>query len=273
MIPPLPGILRYSRHPDRVRHHMKRFAIRLICLCAAMIVAAAASESPLRVLCWNMHRGIGTDGKTDLERVAKIISNHNPDVVLLQEVDNQCRRSGNVNQAAELARLTELHHTFGKAMDHDGGEYGLAILSRYPLSDVQIHPLPGSGEPRIALSALVDSPLGIISLATIHLDFKDQAEQLAQAQVAAAQLLKSPHPVILGGDFNAEPDSKTLAVFAQAPWSLVQKKQPASTAPAGQPDKEIDHLILRGLIAHRPAVVINEPVASDHRPVIAVITK
>jgi hypothetical protein len=136
------------------------------------------------------------DGKNDLERIAAVIRSQNPDVVLLQEVDKNCGRSNRVDQAAELGRLLEMHSAFGKAMDHDGGEYGQAILSRTEIEDAEVHRLPSQGEPRIAFSATVDSPMGRVTVASVHLDYQDEARQFAQAQVAAAALLKSPHPVV-----------------------------------------------------------------------------
>jgi endonuclease/exonuclease/phosphatase family metal-dependent hydrolase len=235
------------------------------------LALAQEAPKPLRVLTWNIHHGVGEDGKLDLARIAKIITDHQPDVVLLQEVDKNCNRSGQVDQAAEIARLTQLKYVFGKAMDLDGGEYGQAILATVEPANLTVHPLPSSGEPRIAVSATINSALGQVTVASVHLDFADEARQHAQAQVCAAALLASPHPVILAGDFNAKPDSRTLANFAQAPWSIVPKEAPAGTHPAGTPTTEIDYIVLRGLQAVKPATVTAEATASDHRPVLGVV--
>jgi endonuclease/exonuclease/phosphatase family metal-dependent hydrolase len=250
---------------------MKQLA--LLCLCA-MIVLPAAAESPpdgLRVISWNIRHGRGMDGKIDLERIAGVLSKHRADLVLLQEVDRGCARSGAVDQAAEIGRLTGLHHAFGKAIDHDGGEYGLAILSRFPLGETKVHKLPGDGEARVVFAAAVETPIGTLTLASTHLDHQNVRRQLAQSQVAAAALLESPHPVILAGDLNARPDSHTVNVFSQAPWTLVTKEGPPATYPAPAPKSEIDYIILRGVRSKRPSVVIDEPLASDHRPVMATV--
>lgn len=241
------------------------------CLFACGSASAADPPKELRVLTWNIHHGVGADGKLDLERIAKVITSQRPDVVLLQEVDQKCTRSGGVDQAAELAKLTQLKHVFGKAMDLQGGQYGQAILSRTDLADVKIHPLPSQGEPRIAVSATTVSPLGPITVATVHLDFQDEARQNAQAQVCAAALLTATTPVVLAGDFNAKPDTRTLATFTQAPWTIVPKEGTPHTHPADKPEIEIDYLIVRGLRPLKPATVIPETTASDHRPVLALI--
>lgn len=247
--------------------------LALLCLAALPPIPASADSPPdaLRVMSWNIRHGRGMDGKIDLERIAAVVSKYEADLVLLQEVDRGCSRSGAVDQAAEIARITGLHYTFGKAIDHDGGEYGLAILSRFPLEEPKIHKLPSDGEARIVLSASVDSPLGILTLASTHLDHQNGRRQLAQSQVAAAALLESPHPVILAGDLNAKPDSHTVGVFSQAPWTIVSKEGTAATYPSPEPKMEIDYIILRGVRSKHPSVVIDEPVASDHRPVMATV--
>lgn len=245
-----------------------------ILLLTAGFCRAGGDSKSLRVLSWNIHHGEGTDGKVDLARLAAVIQGQEPDIVMLQEVDNRSKRSGGVDQPSELAKLTGLQHVFGKAMEFQEGEYGQAILSRYPLSDVRVHRLPGEGEPRIAVSAVAETPIGPVTVASIHLDYQDEARQLAQAQVASAALLEvATSPVILAGDFNAGPDSKTLAVFGQAPWTVVPKVGPAATHPADKPTDEIDFAVVRGLATVKATSVIAEASASDHRPLLTIVGK
>ena len=251
---------------------MNRKWIGIVALCLALAGWCPGAE-PLRIMSWNLHHGAGVDGKVDLERIAAVIRREEPDVVLLQEVDKHCARSGNTDQAAELGRLLEMHHAFGKALDLGDGEYGQAILSRHPLGDPEVHRLPGGGEPRIVFSCRVDAPGGSLTAATLHLDHQDDGRPFAQAQVASAELLKTNGPVVLGGDFNAGPESRTLRVFAQAPWNPVPKAGPAATHPAENPATEIDHIILRGLAPAKAVVVIDESAASDHRPLLVEIQR
>ena len=253
--------------------------VKLLLMCSILLMSQAISQAgsevkPLRVLSWNIHHGEGMDGKVDLERLATVIRAQQPDIVMLQDVDRRCKRSGGVDQPAELARLTGMQPLFGKATESEEGESGQVILSRFPLSDLKIHRLPGEGEPRIAMSAIVETPIGPISAASIYLDGQDAARQIVQAQVASAALLEVvTSPVVLAGDFNAGPDSKTLAVFGQAPWFIVEKSDPPATHPADHPTDEIDFAIVRGLNAEKPTTVIGETVASDHRPILTIIAK
>lgn len=232
---------------------------------AAMGTLAAEPARELRVMCWNLHHGAGTDGKVDLERIAAVIREQKPDLVALQEVDNKCRRSKSVDQAAELAKLTGLHGAFGKAMDHDGGEYGQAILSRFPIGDTRVHRLPGEGEPRIAFEAEVKVDGKALRMITVHLDHQQDARRLKQAETLAKALENHHEPMILAGDFNDLPASRTLTAFG-APWQALAKEEPGFTCPAEKPSVEIDHILVRGLEAAGPVEVLPEAVASDHRP-------
>ncbi len=232
--------------------------------------AAAPPEEGLRVLSYNIRHGSGMDGKLNLARTAKVINDRQPDLVLLQEVDKTCTRSGKVDQAAELGRLTGMHAVFGAAIPLQGGEYGQAILSRTPLGNTRIHRLPGPGEARICLAADVETRIGGLTVATVHLDFGKARD--AQA-AALAEALAGEGALILGGDFNAGPGSATMNRFTREPWIPVPKTAPAASFPADHPRDEIDHFVLRGLRHLAPATVENEPAASDHRPIMVVVGK
>lgn len=231
------------------------------------LVAAAEPVREIRVMSWNLHHGVGEDGKLDLARIAARIREQKPDLVVLQEVDNKCRRSGSVDQAAELAKLTGLTGVFGKAMDHDGGEYGQAILSKHPLGETKVHRLPGDGEPRIAFEAAVAVGSKPVRLVSVHLDHQQDARRLKQAETLVKALEASKEPLIVAGDFNDGPDSAALKAFGDG-WTAVKKSEPRLTCPAAKPEVEIDHVLLRGLTAASPVTVLPEAVASDHRPLV-----
>lgn len=244
-----------------------KFVISL--LVASSVFSLAETES-LRVLCWNLHHGVGGDGKLDLPRIAKVIREARPDLVALQEVDKNCRRSGKVDQAAELAKLTGLQASYGKAMDYDGGEYGQAILTKKPPHLTKVHRLPGKGEPRIAFEAIVSVNETRLSFVSAHLDL-DAAQRLAQSESLIKILAAHPdQALILCGDFNDTPDSPAIKAFAGA-FTPVPKQEPVFTCPADKPDSEIDHVFLRGLNAAGSVVVLPEAIASDHRPLLVEI--
>lgn len=231
----------------------------------------------IRVLTYNIHHGEGTDGQLDLERLARTIREVAPDVVALQEVDRRVARTGKVDQPAELARLTGLHVAFGGNLQLQGGEYGNAVLTRLPLLRQKNHLLPSldQGEQRGALEVALElpaSPEALVLLAT-HLDARrPEAERIASARALNELAASRPAaPAILAGDLNASPESETLQILSEF-WRNATR-EPLPTSPAQQPRRQIDFVLLQPGPRWRvvEARVLDEEVASDHRPLLVVL--
>src|SRR5690606_38823910 len=138
---------------------------------------------------------------------------------------------------AQLAALTGMHPTFAKAIDHHGGEYGQLILTRAEPTASRVHRLPGDPEreQRIALEVTTEKDGRPFRFVTTHLDYRaDSPDRLGQARELASLFAESPLPVVLAGDFNDVPDSRTLAVFA-ADWMNASAGQSHPTYPASTP--------------------------------------
>lgn len=215
------------------------------------------------------------DNVVDLERTAGVLRALQPDIVALQEVDNRVMRSGGADQAAVLGGLLGMEHAFGAFMDYQGGQYGMAILSRHPIGDVVAVPLPEGNEPRVALSAEVTLPDGRrVRVVNVHFDWvQNDSFRYAQAEAVAAYLSGREIPHILTGDLNDEPGSRTVALFQER---LVEARKPAEarfTFSSTEPRKEIDYIFAApaGAWEVGGAEVIPEEVASDHRPVVATL--
>ncbi len=237
---------------------------RLFAIWVGFCLASQGAE-PLRVMCWNIHHGVGIDGKLDLTRIAKVIEAASPDLVALQEVDHRCSRSAMVDQTAELARLTGMSGHFGPAMDFGGGQYGLAILSKHPVHATRVHPLPGDGEPRIAFVAEISRDGLRFQFTTLHLELTEET-RIQQAR----HLTQNPGlsaPLLIAGDFNAPAESPSMRIFS-AKWPLLAKAEPRFTHPADKPTDEIDHFLAKGFSSVEPVSVLPESLASDHRPII-----
>src|SRR5690606_8398369 len=97
----------------------------------------------LKILTYNIHHASppSRPGVIDLDAIAKVINAHQPDLVALQEVDVNTGRSGPHNQAVALGKKTGMIAYFFKSIHYDGGEYGLAILSRFPVKETNFYPL------------------------------------------------------------------------------------------------------------------------------------
>lgn len=241
-------------------------------LLSSVCYAVDIPANSLHVLSYNIRHGVGMDEQLDLARTAKVITASGADIVCVQEVDQLCARSGKMDQAAELGRLCGMNYTFGKAMDFDGGAYGLAVLSRWNIIDSKVHHLPGSGEPRILLETIVDAPGGRLCVSNVHFThLKNPGEREQQARTVYAALIAGDFPTILAGDFNDGPQSAAINVFRVSPWVVLPKKGAQLTCPADRPKSEIDYVMVKGLHATQPLVVLDEPLASDHRPVMVVL--
>ncbi len=240
-----------------------------------IVFASPPRVTELRVLTYNIHHGQGTDGKLDLERIAKVIRSVQPDLVALQEVDQRANRSKSVDQVGELARLTSMNGVFGGNIDLPGGKYGNAFLSRFPIQKHQNHPLPrfDDSEQRGVLEVVVvlpghDQPL--IFLAT-HLDHRRPARERIASAEAINKLIAERSPALLAGDINDDPGSQTLKVLEQK-WTRTNEGD-RPTVPVAEPTRQIDHVFYRSKGDWRvvETIVLEEAVASDHRALLSVL--
>ncbi|MCH2124243.1 MAG: endonuclease/exonuclease/phosphatase family protein [Pirellulaceae bacterium] len=241
-----------------------------------LIRAQATEPLRLRVLSYNIHHGAGVDGQLDLERIAKVILAVKPDLVALQEVDQKTSRSQKIDQPAELARLTKMHVAFGANIEFQGGHYGNAILSRFPIAHQQNHLLPNvdDGEQRGVLAAEISIPQANASLRLLatHFDHRTaDKERVLSAQTVNALVEKDARPALLMGDLNDVVASETLNLLTIA-WSRTNA-QPLPTVPVDEPVRQIDFILFRPR-QHWKVIetrVLDEAVASDHRAIFSVL--
>jgi endonuclease/exonuclease/phosphatase family metal-dependent hydrolase len=262
-----------------------RSAILLTALLAGCASGGASPRSAgaLRVLVYNIHAGKTAAGVDNLAGVADLVRTTGADVVLLQEVDRGTRRSGNVDQPAVLAASTGFHAAFGSALDYDGGKYGIAILSRWPIvAETLIH-LPveppqqragGSYEPRGALRASLSTPFGQLMIINTHIDAsRDDRWRLQEIEALARLTTEAAHGerlLVVGGDLNSTPESAVQEVMRRNgfrdSWSECGSGE-GLTYPDDAPVKRIDYLYLTGEMRCSAARVVETRV-SDHRPVL-----
>ncbi len=241
------------------------------------VLRTAPAKKTLRILSYNIHHARGLDGKLDIPRISKIIREVDPDFVALQEVDKNTKRSEGVDQAAEIARLNDMYFTYGKAIDFQDGEYGQALLSRYPLKNPEVLQLPniknadGSDrEQRIAVIA--DSQLGeqTVRLIGTHLDHELNDLRVSQAETLLGVQTDHVDIAILAGDMNSVPESRPIEVLKQK-WKEPTYSEPVLTSPAGRPRRQIDYVFLQTkqpMGHYRHYTVSTE--ASDHLPLVIV---
>ncbi len=230
----------------------------------------SSTTDTVRILAYNIHHGEGMDSVVDLERIADVIRSVGADLVTLQEVDSVVDRTGRVDQAAVLGRLTGMTPVFGRFMPYQGGSYGMALLSAWPIIETENILLPDGDEPRSALTAVVRSPASgrALRIVGIHL-YRTESERVAQAEALMARLARDTLPTILAGDFNSEPRTAVMSRLSEE-WSIVPKNGDRLTYASFDPVREIDFALLRP--RDRFTVVrhwlLDEPVISDHRPIV-----
>jgi endonuclease/exonuclease/phosphatase family metal-dependent hydrolase len=244
------------------------FSCLLLAACQSTPVEAGAPPAPLRILAYNIKHGVGMDGQLDLERAAELIRELDPDVVTLQEIDRNCGRSGGVDQAKWLGEACGMHAAFGAFMDYDGGEYGMAVLSRAPMINVENIRLPDGSEPRTALGVRVETSMGEVIVCGIHF-YRTEEQRMAQANVVSEHYAWARVPVILAGDFNSEPGGAVMTSL-EATWQNIPKEGQSFTFPSDKPEREIDFCMVRpaGKAVSGSVVIIDEPLVSDHCPLL-----
>src|SRR4051794_22914346 len=247
---------------------------------------ADVSSSRLRVATYNVHGCVGTDRRRSESRIAEVIASMSADIVGLQELDLNRARSAGVDQAGLIAEQLGWHRVFQPAMQDRGEQYGNAILSRHPLRLHRTAALPGLGawycrETRIAVWAEVETTQGIVQFVATHFGL-GRTERFLQAQLLTSAewlgAVERQMPLILLGDFNSFPGSRTHRVLAKTLRDL-RGLLPAGgrcrTFPTRFPSVAVDHILVneaiepRDLHVHRTALA---RVASDHFPLVADLT-
>ncbi len=266
---------------------------------AALLLSAACGGAPraggpapraggpalrLRVVSYNIHAGTDDQRAPSLARIGALLDSLRPDVVLLREVDRGTERSGRVDQLAELERLTGLQGAFAASLESfQGGRYGIALLSRWPIREAHTVPLAvdppqerseGSHEPRVALHAILRTAAGDVHVLVTHLDASGREtyrrQELVGLMAHAARDVPEAAPLLLGGDLNSDAASAEPAALGLAlrdGWRACGGgADDGGTYPAGAPRKRIDYVFFRGAACRDARVPVST--ASDHRPLL-----
>ena len=238
---------------------MRKFVV-LFALLLGIAMVSVGQNQQLQIMSYNVRHCAGMDLVVDYDRTAAVIAQQRPDIVALQELDSITGRSGLHDQLGELALRTGYHPVFGAAIDFDGGQYGVGILSHeIPLSIRRI-PLPGE-EPRVLLVVELEDYV----IACTHLDL-DEAQRLASVPLIVEEAQQWQKPFLLVGDWNDTPDSELLEVMTQH-FTVLSGDE--ASYPADEPTECIDYVaVFDGRAKAIESHVIDEPAASDHRPLV-----
>ncbi len=235
----------------------------------------SAAKKTLRVMTYNIHVGVGMDKKLDLQRIAEVINAEHPDLVGLQEVDRGVKRTEGKDEIAELAKLTAMNYVFAHNLDYQGGQYGVAILSRFPVKQIDHRKYENrrEAERRGMIRAEIEFAGRTINFVTTHLDYQFEDGRVFETEQLLKFLEGINGPLIVVGDFNDEPQAKAcklmLTGFEDA-WIIGRGEGNGNSYPADNPVKRIDYIFTRKsdrLRVKGPRIVTT--LASDHLPVVA----
>lgn len=270
----------YTSHQPSSMPMRTFVSISLVLLIGVLTVYGCSRKEVvgLKVMSYNIRHGEGMDSVLDLSRAARVINSVKPDLCGLQEVDDFCTRTDSVGQTAYLSQNTGMASTFGRFMDFQGGEYGMATLTKTPIVSTDILELPeGKYEPRSSIvHEVAVAARCTIAFANVHFDWIDDeagsTNRLQQAKKLVEFLDALNRPAIIIGDFNCVPDSPTMTFFAESGFRFFRKGAD-NLSFQGEEKAEIDHLIYRdaGNVEFREKSIelLEEPVVSDHRPLVA----
>ncbi|WP_080752485.1 endonuclease/exonuclease/phosphatase family protein [Myroides marinus] len=231
----------------------------------------------MRLLNYNVHHFVGANDVNhfvDINSLASLINNQEVDIVTLQELDVNTRRSGiALDQLAELAKRTKMSYKFGKTIDYAGGDYGIGILSKYPIVKSAFYPLSSSSEQEEKRGLLVCTlDLGHereLTVATTHLASQSNASRVLQAK-EVIQLAKENKIDLLTGDFNATEKEEPIQVLKQG-FEFDSRFKNQFTIPTQTSTKKIDFIVKAlnsAILFHRQSVYSLESL-SDHNMIIA----
>lgn len=249
-----------------------------IAFCFALPVYSqneAKDSRELTIMTYNLRFG----ELAGMDRLAEEIKAMNPDFVAIQEVDVNTGRSAKMhndglNFVTELAQRTGLFGYYGRAIDLGKGYYGIGILSRYPAEKIEKFELPNPGavEPRVLLEGVFEMPGKKIVFACTHLDYCHHETRQQQARFVVDKLKESKIPVIVAGDFNANPQQVYTKIFSDEMKNLTNDTK---TWPADKPQEKLDYIFayppedfeLKSCFVPEPS----DSAASDHLPVVSKI--
>jgi endonuclease/exonuclease/phosphatase family metal-dependent hydrolase len=245
----------------------------------------------MRVATFNiLHGRSPVDDRVDVQRYAEAVRALDADVLALQEVDrNQPRSAGADLTAVAAEAMGAVEHRFVAALSGspgstwmaatgeeqpDAAAYGIALLSRHPVSSWEIlrlgkppTPVPmrfgGSrlpelvrDEPRVAVGATLEGPTGEVMVVNTHLSFVSWWGRRQLRRVVAAH--EACERVLLVGDLN----------MGAAPARRITGMRPlvsGPTFPADEPVEQLDHVLARGDVGTVQSCRIHEVPLSDHR--------
>lgn len=244
---------------------MRNMKKTFLLISAILFVFHIQAQHTLRLMTYNIRNANGMDDICNFQRIANVINNASPDIVAIQEVDSMTNRSRQKYVLGEIAERTQMHACFAPAIEFDGGKYGIGLLTKVIPLHLKMFPLPGREEARTLILAEFEDYIYCCT----HMSLTEE-DRMKSLEVVKSLTASYKKPLFLAGDMNAEPESDFIKELQKDFQILSNPKQ--TTYPASEPKETIDYITTLKSTANGFALisawVLNEPMASDHRPVL-----
>lgn len=239
--------------------------------CASRPPARFAASYPktLRVMAFNIQGHASLLDEDHIEEVAATILKYQPDVVAINEAHRNTWQTRFEDQTAQLQRLTGMSIVFGRSYRFLGGDFGNAVLTRGRILSSQVHDLPGTGEPRSLLEAVIEVNGGTIQFYATHTSAwgsMGRTARAAQLDCINSHVTTSGHPYVVAGDLNAPADTPEMRDFLGAN-ALVLAGDPESPTHRVT-EQRLDYILADPRWRIVSARVLDDG-PSDHRPLLA----
>lgn len=225
----------------------------------------------MRIMSYNLQSGKRLDGVLDIDGQAAVIAALKPDICALNEVRMGTIDVNGAYMANCISDKLKMHSFFGKSLDINGGMYGNALLSRYPILAARCVDVPDTPieecerddcEHRVAVECILDTPAGKLRAIACH--FGRNHKEAEKACDTVLRLAKDDMPTVLMGDFNIQPDDALVARLRER-LNDTAADTPL-TQPSDMPEIKIDYIFTSRDIRSLPMKAY-DTTASDHLPV------
>lgn len=231
----------------------------------------------MRIVTYNIHGGVGTDGHRTIERIAEVLRGIAADVVCLQEVHQHMPQSLFADQPRGLGRLLGGRVLFHAVSRFGIGRFGNAIITSLPVRSIGRHRLNNDRERerfamrwerRGLLEVVLDAPSGPLRIMTTHWSL-NATDRMTAASTVAEMMSGREVPAVLCGDLNATSDGPEIRRLAEEGGLIdAAARRPEPTFPANGPTARIDY-VWHSPALGKPDVRVIQTQASDHLPLVA----
>ncbi|WP_169927207.1 endonuclease/exonuclease/phosphatase family protein [Labilithrix luteola] len=237
--------------------------------------------SRFRVMTYNVHRCIGTDGKDSIASILRLCTDAEADLIALQELDApETDEDEGIHHARDLASRLGMQLLFCRTFRRGVGYYGHALLSRYPIELKKVTTFPSpheAAEPRGAIWARVTREHGRVDVLSTHLGVHRRERAMQSLELVSNLWLGNPdfdNPCVLCGDLNAVPNATTyrrIAAHLRDAQRSLPGHRPRATFPSRLPVLRLDHVFVSPDVRVRAIRVPYNGLsrrASDHLPLV-----